>query len=130
KALECGFAPEKIIFSGVGKGVRELEAALAKKILQINVESFSELQLLNELCKKHRQKAVVALRLNIHLPTPTHKNIQAATEESKFGLDVRQLPELLIWLKSHPEVQLKSLAVHIGSQITEADVFRRMSEKM
>jgi diaminopimelate decarboxylase len=130
KALSCGFAPDKIIFSGVGKDREELEAALQHEILQINVESFEELQHLEVLARERGAKMDVALRLNIHIAAPTHKNIQTATKESKFGLDQRQLPEVLAWLKNKTSVRLKSLTVHIGSQILDLSVFEKMAVEM
>lgn len=130
KAMACGFAPQKIIFSGVGKDREELEAALQHKILQVNVESFEELQHLEALAAERKTVMDIALRLNIHIEAPTHKNIQTATKESKFGIDQRQLPEVLTWLKSKKSVQLKSLTVHIGSQILDHSVFEKMSLEM
>lgn len=130
KALASGFAPNQIIFSGVGKDREELSAALDHKILQINVESFEELQALAALARERGVTAAVAIRVNIHLAAPTHKNIQTATEESKFGLDLRLLPEVLNWLKSHSEIRLQALAVHIGSQILDVAVFETMARRM
>ena len=129
-ALKSGFAPQKIIFSGVAKGREELEAALAHEILQINVESFEELRALADLCESSGKSASIALRVNIHLDAPTHKHIQTATSESKFGLDMRQLGAVLDWLKSQPKIRLKALAVHIGSQIMDISVFEDMSRIM
>lgn len=130
KALRCGFAPKKIIFSGVAKDREELSAALASEILQINCESFEELQALAAVARERGVVAEVAVRLNIHLAAPTHKHIQTATEESKFGLDLRLLPEVLHWLRAHPEVRLRALAVHIGSQILDVSVFEQMALRM
>ncbi|MBX3022249.1 MAG: diaminopimelate decarboxylase [Bdellovibrionales bacterium] len=130
KALACGFSPQRVIFSGVGKDTEDLKAALAHRIFQINAESFEELQALAVLTASTGQTADVAIRLNIHLTAPTHKNIQTATEESKFGLDLRLLPEVLSWLKTQPQLRLKALAVHIGSQILDVSVFETMSRKM
>lgn len=130
KAMACGFRPEKIIFSGVGKDRGELEAALQHKILQVNVESFEELKHLETLATERKTAMDIALRLNIHIEAPTHKNIQTATKESKFGLDQRQLPDVLAWLKTKNSVQLRSLTVHIGSQILDHAVFERMSLEM
>ncbi len=130
KALKCGFAPGSIIFSGVGKGREELLAALSHGIFQINVESFEELKLLESLGAEMGRPAPVALRINVHVAAPTHKNIQTATEESKFGLDIRQLPEVLQWLKGKRGVNLQGLAVHVGSQIMDMNVFAEVSRKM
>ncbi len=130
KALACGFAPEDVIFSGVGKGREELSFALQKRIFQINVESFEELQLLSRLAAEKGVVADAAVRINVHVAAPTHKNIQTATEESKFGLDIRQLPDVLTWLKAQSSVRLKGLAVHVGSQIMDVGVFQEVSRKM
>jgi diaminopimelate decarboxylase len=130
KAVTCGFNPKNIIFSGVGKGREELELAAGKEISQVNVESFEELQLLETVAREMNRTVRAALRINIHVVAPTHKNIQTATEESKFGLDVRQLPEVLEWLRGKDRVKLAGLAVHVGSQIMDVGVFREVSAKM
>lgn len=130
RALDSGFKPQKVVFSGVGKDREELEFALVRKILQINVESFEELQLIGEICNELQIEASIALRLNIHLTAPTHEYVQTANRNSKFGLEVRQLPEAVIWLKAHPRVKLKALAVHIGSQIEDISVFAEMGRQI
>lgn len=131
RALDHGFAPQKVIFSGVGKDREELEFAVRQGILQINVESFEELKQLNAICERTKKSAEVALRLNVHIVAPTHKGIQTATPESKFGLDVRLLPEVLQWLKGHANhMRLSALTVHIGSQILDLDVFARMGQEI
>lgn len=130
KALHCGFDPSRVIFSGVGKGREELSLALNKRIFQINVESFEELMLLEALAREVGKKAQTAVRINVHVTAPTHKNIQTATEESKFGLDIRQLPEVLAWLKTRSAIELTGLAVHVGSQIMDVSVFAEVSRKM
>lgn len=131
KALAHGFKPKNIIFSGVGKDREDLESALQNEILQVNVESFEELQHLEAICQSRRRRIDVALRLNILLEAPTHKHVQTANPDSKFGLDMRQLPQVLDWWRAGARhAELKGLTVHIGSQIMDLDVFRRMSLEM
>lgn len=129
-ALKSGFSPKKIIFSGVAKDREDLEAALAQNILQINVESFEELKHLESICVSLGRTVDVALRLNILVTAPTHKNIQTSTPDSKFGLDMRQLPEVLEWLRVGRKVNLKALTVHIGSQIMDVGVFELMAKEI
>src|ERR1700730_6938495 len=64
RCLRAGADPREIVFSGVGKTDEEIEAALAAKILMINVESRPELHRIAEVagCMKHR--APVSLRVN------------------------------------------------------------------
>lgn len=130
KALALGFSPAKIIFSGVGKGQEELALACAHNIFQINVESFEELQVLEAEARRQNRRAGVAIRINIHVAAPTHKNIQTATEDSKFGIDVRQWPEVLEWLRGKTHLDVRGLAVHVGSQIMDVAVFADVSRKM
>ena len=130
KALACGFAPDKLIFSGVAKDTEELQAALAQRIFQVNCESFEELQLLEEICTARGVQADVALRLNIHLSAPTHAHVQTATPDSKFGIDVTQLGEVTSWLSGKKSLRLRAIATHIGSQIQDLSVFEQMAAKM
>lgn len=130
KALDCGFSASKIIFSGVAKDTEDIEFAIDRKILQINVESFEELHLIGEVARRKQAEVEIGLRLNIHLAAPTHAYVQTANRDSKFGMEVRQLPEALEWLKLNPLVKLRSLAVHIGSQIQDVSVFAEMGRQM
>jgi diaminopimelate decarboxylase len=130
KALRCGFSPQRVIFSGVAKDREELSLALQEQIFQINVESFEELQLLNQICGEKQAYADVALRLNIHLSAPTHQHVQTTTPESKFGLDLAQLPEILAWARDKKWVRIKGIATHIGSQIEDLSVFAAMARQM
>lgn len=130
KALACGFSPKRVIFSGVAKDREELEAALHHKIFQINVESFEELQLLGEICTEQNTSVDIALRVNVNLTAPTHVHVQTATPDSKFGLDMAQLPEVLTWLGRQKNIRLKALATHIGSQIVDLGIFKEMAKMM
>ena len=130
RALEAGFSPDRIIFSGVAKDREELCFAIDHRIYQINVESFEELRALSTIARERHATPAIGLRVNINLNAPTHRHIQTATETSKFGIDLGILPEVLDWLKSRPQLRLKGLAVHIGSQILDVTAFERMSEQM
>lgn len=130
KAMAHGFDPRKVIFSGVAKDREELEAALHRGIFQINVESFEELKLLNEIAAEKERIADVALRLNINLTAGGHEHVQTAKPDSKFGLDMAQLPEVLAFLKSSKSLRLCGIATHIGSQIEDVSLFEQMAKKM
>jgi diaminopimelate decarboxylase len=130
KAIAHGFDPRKLIFSGVAKDREELEAALHKGIFQINVESFEELKLLSEVAAEKKRIADVALRLNINLTAGGHEHVQTAKPDSKFGLDMAQLPDALVFLKSAKSLRLRGIATHIGSQIEDLSVFEQMAKKM
>lgn len=132
RALAAGIAPERIVFSGVGKTRAELTSALDQNILQINVESEPELRLLNEIALERGKKAVIGLRVNPDVDANTHAKITTGRKENKFGIEWTQAPAVLRLAHSLPGIQLTSIAMHIGSQLTElppfAAAFKRLRE--
>lgn len=130
RALEAGIPADRIIFSGVAKDREDLGFAMSQRVYQINVESFEELKFLGALARERHATPDIGLRVNINLTAPTHHHIQTATETSKFGIDLKLLPEVLDWIRSRPQLRLKGLAVHIGSQILDVTAFEKMSEQM
>lgn len=129
-ALEAGFPAERIIFSGVGKSVSEIELALTKKIRQINVESPQELERIGQLATGLKLKAPVAFRMNPDVNPQTHPYITTGFRENKFGMDESFLPELEKILKDHPSLELVGLTQHIGSQLLELDSFKEAAAKV
>ncbi|MGE4130507.1 MAG: diaminopimelate decarboxylase [Bdellovibrionales bacterium] len=130
RAMRHGFPADRIIFSGVAKGREEIEFALRHRLFQINVESFEELQVIDQVARESGLVADLALRMNIHVQAPTHKNIQTATERSKFGLDIRKLPDVLAWMKNRSHLRLRGLATHVGSQILDVQMFGLVARRM
>jgi diaminopimelate decarboxylase len=119
-------APEamsRVVFSGVGKTAGEIDLALRSGILQFNVESEAELELLAARAQKLGRRARFALRVNPDVFAETHPYISTGLREHKFGIDIRQAPRIYRaaarsrWLEAH------GISVHIGSQILSADPF-------
>jgi diaminopimelate decarboxylase len=124
QALAAGVAPEKIVFSGVGKTRGELAFALRAGIAQINVESEPELAALTELAAEAGLRAPVALRVNPDVDAETHEKIATGRAGDKFGIDIDRAPELYARASNLPGIEPVGLAVHIGSQLTELAPFR------
>jgi len=122
-ALDAGFAFDKIVYAGVGKADWEIELALEKEILCFNVESLAELLVINELAGKHRKKARIALRINPDVIANTHHYIVTGMKESKFGINLDKLNEVLCQLPALKNVSFEGIHCHIGSQITNLDNF-------
>ena len=116
-AMECGFSPQKIVFSGVGKSKEELEMALRKKFFQINVESFEELKRLAQISSQKNQVAPIALRITPNIDFPSHPYIKTGLSGHKFGLEISELKEILAFIKKSPSLSLQGLSMHLGSQI-------------
>jgi diaminopimelate decarboxylase len=116
-------ATGRIVFSGVGKTADEIDCALGADILEFNVESEAELQLLAARAKQRKVKARFALRVNPDVFADTHPYISTGLREHKFGIDIRQAAAIYRasaktkWLEPH------GISVHIGSQIRSAEPF-------
>lgn len=121
RALECGFSPTSIVFSGVAKTRDEIELVLAKGIKTLNVESVSELKRVIQIAQEKNRKGVpLLLRVNPNVDAKTHPNITTGLRENKFGLDMTDVPQALDLIsQSAGQVTLKGFAMHIGSQLLD-----------
>jgi len=128
-AIQCGFAPHRIVFAGVGKTDHEIEYALDNKIFCFHCESVQELIVINELASERSIIAKVALRLNPDVKAGTHAYITTGMIENKFGLSFEEVLEAKEILPSLRYIKLIGLHYHIGSQITNMEVFKTLSLK-
>jgi len=130
KATESGFDSNKIVFAGVGKSDKEIKTALENDIFAFNVESVQELGVINELAKTHGKKTRVALRINPNVDAQTHHYITTGLEENKFGIKLWELDSCITELKSLDNIELIGIHFHVGSQITDLNVFKNLCTKV
>ncbi len=123
RALAAGVAPERIMFSGVGKTERELAAAVDADILCVNVESEPELELLSAVAVGKGRRAAVSLRVNPDIDAKTHAKIATGRSENKFGIPISRAREVYAYAAKLPGVRVKGVDMHIGSQITDLKPF-------
>ncbi|SHE37802.1 diaminopimelate decarboxylase [Pedobacter caeni] len=126
KAIEIGFDKKQVVFAGVGKSDREINAALDHDIFCFNVESIQELEVINELAAKKGKVARVAIRINPNVDAHTHHNITTGLDENKFGVNSWDLPACADTLKNSPNLEFIGIHFHIGSQITNLDVYKNL----
>jgi diaminopimelate decarboxylase len=124
RALHAGFAPDKIVFSGVGKTDVELAAALDAGVRAIHVESVPELDALEAIAKSRGQRASIALRVNPDVDAATHPYIATGVHGTKFGLELDVARTLLPRIAASEHLSLEGVACHIGSQISSAAPMR------
>lgn len=124
QALAAGVPPGRIVFSGVGKTRRELEFAVAKGIMQINVESEPELEMLSQVAAERGVRMPIALRVNPDVDAGTHAKITTGKKENKFGIEWTRAHEVYRKARDLPGVEVVAIACHIGSQLTEIEPFR------
>lgn len=125
-ALKAGFAPDKIVFAGVGKRDDEIELALKHGIECLNVESEAELEVIESIAAAIGVKAPVALRVNPNIDAHTHSYITTGLAENKFGISIEMLEAIVKRCVASPHIDLRGLHFHIGSQITQSDPFRML----
>ncbi len=128
RALRAGADPGKLVFSGVGKSLAEIDEGLAHPLHSFNVESVVELKLLSDRAKAAGKRARVALRFNPDVDPKTHPYISTGLKKNKFGL---QRAEILALLKRHEfaGVRIAGLSIHIGSQILSLSPFEDAFKK-
>jgi diaminopimelate decarboxylase len=130
RVIAAGGDPGTTVFSGVGKTVAEMEAALAVGILCFNVESAAELEVLNEVAGRMGKVAPVSFRVNPDVDPKTHPYISTGLKESKFGIPYVDAPALYRSAAGMPHVAVHGLDCHIGSQITDLSVCIEAAEKI
>ena len=124
KALENGFKPDKIVFAGVGKTDDELRLAIDKNIFCVNCESLQELEILNAFAGICNKKVRVALRINPDIDAQTHAHITTGLQYNKFGLSLQDVDYIIQNKEKYSNLLMDGVHFHIGSQITNLDVFR------
>jgi diaminopimelate decarboxylase len=123
RGLKAGFAPNRIVYSGVGKRIDEIDDALAAGILLFNVESLVELELINRRAGQLKTRAPVAIRVNPDVDPKTHPYISTGLNKNKFGIDAETALKGYGVAKSLEYIDVVGIDCHIGSQITEARPF-------
>lgn len=123
RAMAAGIAAGDIIFSGVGKTDAELQAAMSKNIHQINLESAEEMMRLSTLARQAGKTVDCAVRINPDVDAGTHAKINTGKSEHKFGVDLQTASAMFAAARAMPELNLRGLAMHIGSQLMDAQPF-------
>lgn len=124
RALHVGIPKYKIIFSGVGKRDDEIEEALKKDILMINLESEEEMGRVEMIAKALGIVARISIRVNPNIDAQTHPYISTGLHENKFGVDIDSAKRMYIQAKNSAFLDPVGIHFHIGSQITQIEPFR------
>jgi diaminopimelate decarboxylase len=130
RGLKAGFSPDKIVYSGVGKRVDEIDYALEAGILMFNVESLEELELINERAGVLKARAPVAIRVNPDVDPKTHPYISTGLKKNKFGIDKDTAIEGYNVASQLENIDVVGIDCHIGSQITDAKPFVEALENL
>jgi len=123
-------ALSRVVFSGVGKQVWEIDAALAADILLFNVESEAELEILSQRAEAAGKTAKVALRVNPDVFAETHPYISTGLSEHKFGIAIERARDVYRRAAELPNLEPVGVSVHIGSQIRAVEPFGQSLQRV
>ncbi len=123
RVVKAGGKPSRVVFSGVGKTVAEMEQALEAGIRCFNVESTAELRRLDEVAGAHGVVAPISLRVNPDVDAGTHPYISTGLKENKFGIDTAAALEAYRQAAEAAHLRVAGVDCHIGSQLTEIAPF-------
>ena len=123
RVLMAGGDPNKVVFSGLAKTADEMSRALEVGIHCFNIESESELVLLNATAASLSVNAPVSIRVNPDVDAKTHPYISTGLKEDKFGIDINQALGVYERAAQMDNINLIGVDCHIGSQLTEVKPF-------
>jgi diaminopimelate decarboxylase len=131
RVIKAGGDPAHCTFAGVGKTRDEIVYALEQGIYSFNVESAEELRYLNQVAGELGMVAPAAVRVNPNVDAKTHKYISTGKSENKFGVDFEAIADLYERAAAElPNVKMRGLQMHIGSQLTSIAPFIEAVEKV
>ena len=123
RARSAGVPGERIIFSGVGKTLAEMNLGLDENIFCFNVESEPELEALSHAASDRGAVAPIAIRVNPDVDARTHAKIATGKSENKFGVPISRAREVYAYARTLPGLSVQGVDMHIGSQITDLQPF-------
>jgi diaminopimelate decarboxylase len=130
RVLKAGGNPKKCTFAGVGKSREEIEYALDEGVLSFNVESEAELRHIDEIARNKRARAPIAVRVNPDVDAGTHRYVSTGRSENKFGIALDRVAAVYEQAARMPNIVIRGIQMHIGSQITDAAPFAEAIQKI
>ncbi len=130
RVLKAGGRADRCIFSGVGKTRREIEYAIEQGIYCFNVECEAELETINQIAGTLGKKAPIAIRINPDVDARTHRYISTGKTHNKFGIGVDRAEEVYEHAACFPNLQIRGVQTHIGSQILSPQPFIEAIRKL
>jgi diaminopimelate decarboxylase len=130
RVLKAGGDARKCSFAGVGKSREEIEYALDEGVLSFNIESEAELRRIDEIARNKSVRAPIALRVNPDVDAGTHRYVSTGRSENKFGIALDRVATVYEQAARMPNIHIRGIQMHIGSQITNAAPFAEAIQKV
>ena len=125
KYIKAGGDARNIVFSGVAKTEEEIKKSIELNIKRFNIESIPEAVRINNIAKELKKRVKCSIRVNPNVDAHTHEKITTGVNGNKFGVCIKTIIENANLLKSLDNIEIESLSMHIGSQMTDAEPFYR-----
>jgi diaminopimelate decarboxylase len=130
RVLASGGEATRVVFSGVGKTYGDIKYALTQGIGCFNVESISELTLINDVAKALDKSAPISLRVNPNVDAKTHPYISTGLKDNKFGITHEDAVAVYEQAAQLSHIDIVGIDCHIGSQLTEVEPFVAALDKV
>jgi diaminopimelate decarboxylase len=130
RVLQAGGDAKKVVFSGVGKSVTEIEFALQTGIKCFNVESIPELERIQQVASRLNIIAPISIRVNPDIDAKTHPYISTGLKANKFGIDINDALAMYQQADAASHLKVCGVDCHIGSQLTETQPFLDALDKL
>ena len=128
-ARSAGVDPSRIILHGNAKTATELRTAVGVGVGRIVADSHNEIRLLASLARR-RQRVLVRATPDIDIPG--HPAVTTGVDDQKFGFPINggHLDAAVRLVLEQPSLELVGLHCHLGSQITDVELFASAVERM
>lgn len=130
RVVAAGAEASRVVFSGVGKTYGDIEYALTQGIGCFNVESISELTLINQVAQALDKRAPISLRVNPNVDAKTHPYISTGLKDNKFGITHEDALAVYEQAANLSHIEIVGIDCHIGSQLTEVEPFVAALDKV
>jgi diaminopimelate decarboxylase len=130
RVVAAGGSPARSVFAGVGKTEAEIRLALETGVYGFHVESEPELARINHVAGQLGRKAPIAIRVNPDVDAKTHAKITTGKSENKFGIPLKVAAAAYEAAAKFPNLEIKGVQMHIGSQLTTAEPFIEAVKKV
>ncbi|MFA5256265.1 MAG: diaminopimelate decarboxylase, partial [Candidatus Omnitrophota bacterium] len=130
RARLAGVDPRKVVYAGVGKKPDEIEDAINAGILFFNVESEEELDVIQKIAASLKKRVNAAIRINPDVVPKTHSHVATGKGDTKFGLDFETVHKIFNSQWRYPNLNIRGVHIHIGSQIVDGDPFEEAINKV
>lgn len=117
-ALEAGFSPDAMLYTGPAKCSAELDAALAHGVRAFSAESLRDLERIGAAARRAGTVARVLLRVNPLLPP--RAGLAMTGVGSQFGFDEEELEASLPGIRAIAGVEIDGTHTYFGTQIVDA----------